>query len=184
MATFLITDSSVLLNVIASGHASAIFRMQSWQFVVCPKVAEEVRFLRHRVSREVRPVDLSPFFDSSEIQFMEPETDEDFEWLVDFTAALGRGGEGEAMCFALAASRNLTVAIDDQKAIRKALKVSLNQPIVSTPALIKEWSTSTGIEKAILSEALRSVSDWACYKPPDDDPLAPWWNEMLQGLLK
>ncbi len=181
MATLLITDSSVLLNVIASGHAPSIFRMSSWQFVVCPKVAEEVKFLRHRISREVRPVELAPYFAASDLQCMAPETDEDFEWLVDFTAALGRGGEGEAMCFALAASRKLAVAIDDRKAIRKARRFSLGLPIISTPELIKEWSTTAGIEKAPLCEALRSISDWACYKPSDEDPLAAWWTEVLQG---
>jgi hypothetical protein len=177
MPLLLITDTSVLLNLIASGHAASIFTRSPWRFVVCPNVQEEALFLRNRASQESKRIDLAPFFGASQLECMAPESDEDFEWLLDFTAAFGRGSEGEAMCFALAASRKLCLAIDDRRAIKKASRLEFDQIIVSTPEIIRAWQETAPVDPADLAQALQAIWDWARYKPPEDHPLASWWSK-------
>ena len=86
-------------------------------FKVCPDVIREVRVLRDRETGEEQPIELEAHFQSGALSLIQPETESEFELLIDYSALLG-SGDGEAMCFALAECRGLTIAIDDERAIK------------------------------------------------------------------
>ena len=91
MRTILITDASVLINLVASGAASEILSGCGMGFQVCTEVIAEVKILRDRETGEEHPIDLEPLFAANLLTRIEPETDEEFELLVDYSALLRAG---------------------------------------------------------------------------------------------
>jgi len=180
MPTILIADTSVVLNIFASGHAAEILQVPGWRFTVCPAVIDEARFLRNRITGETQELKLGTMIKGGQIDNMRPESDEDFEWLLDFTATLGRRGEAEAMCFALAMSRKVSLATDDRKAISKARQLAFDRPVLSTASLFRQWAETTAPSDLVVATALQSVYDWACFKPPEGDPDSEWWEQKVQ----
>jgi predicted nucleic acid-binding protein len=177
MDRLLVTDSCVFINLFASGAAEEIFRESSWKFCVCQNVREEVIRLRNRQTGEVRELPLAEHIDSGLLETMDPETDRDFELLIEVTAILGKGSDGEAMCFALAASRNLPVATDDKRAVRKALAVLDDLEIVDTLAILQDWAGRIRPSRERLGEMLGNIRLWAAFEPATDHPGRAWWDE-------
>lgn len=180
MDPVLITDTSVLLNLLATGQAERILRGGPWRFQVCPAVLAEARMLRHRETREEREVDCRPLVEAGLLAVVEPETDEELELLVDYTGLLGRGSDGEAMALALAESRGAAVAIDDERAVRRARQRWAGLVVVTTPAILRAWQVAAGVGHGEMRTILGLVRDWACYAPGASHPDAEWWHGMAR----
>lgn len=183
MGRLLVTDSCVFINLFASGAAEEIFREGSWKFCVCENVRKEVIRLRNRQTGEIREIPLADHIDSGLLETLDPETDREFELLVEVTATLGKGSDGEAMCFALAASRNLPVATDDKRAVRKALPVLDDLEIVDTLAILQDWAERVRPSKEKLREMLQNIRLWAAFEPPRDHPERAWWEEVFEEKI-
>jgi hypothetical protein len=179
MESLLITDTSVLLNILATDCAQRIFTESGWQFSVCDSVVAETLVLRNRETEENRPVDLSLLLHSGALQMLALETDNEFELLVDYAALIGRGGETEAMCFALAEGRSLPVAIDDERAVKRARRRFPGLATVTTPEILVRWQEMKGVPPEEMGVALQRIYTWANYFPGRNHPYYKWWQTVL-----
>ncbi len=175
MGTILITDASVLINLAASGAAEEILSLCGMEFQVCPDVLAEVKVLRDRETGEEHPIDLEPLLASGLLTRIELETDEEFELLVDYSALLG-SGNGEAMCFALSEARKLPVAIDDERAIRKARRRNPEVETIGTLGILSQWQTRNSKSDETIGELFRAIYRHARYMPSPDHPEFEWWS--------
>lgn len=60
----LLSDSSVLLNLLASDCLASVAAATGWQFAICPAVRDEAKKLRDSQSGEMVEVDITPHIDS------------------------------------------------------------------------------------------------------------------------
>lgn len=174
MRTILITDASVLINLAASGAAEEIIGGCGMEFQVCPDVIAEVKILRDRETGEEHPIDLEPLFAANLLTHIEPETDEEFELLVDYSALLG-AGDGEAMCFALAESRGHSIAIDDERAIRRAKRRNPAFETLGTLEILILWQECNGVAEERMGKLLQSIFRLARFRPAAAHPHYAWW---------
>ena len=183
MREILITDTSVLLNLLATGVVARVLAETPWRFHLCPAVLAEARVLRHRLTGEQQEIDCSPLIEAGLLVRVEIETDEEYELLADYTGLLGKGSDGEAMSFALAESRGAEIAIDDERAVRRARQRQPGMVAVGTPRILREWQTAARIGDQEMTAILRRVRDWACYIPSARQAEAAWWLNLTGQLL-
>lgn len=175
MEKIVITDASVLINLTASGEADEILSMIGLEFVVCPDVVREVKILRDGETGDTVPIVLESHFASGRLTLIEPDCDEEFELLIDYSAALGDGA-GEAMCFALAEHRKLRVAIDDERAVRRAERRYPHFQTIGTLEILVIWQSEKSISDSRIGIALRSIERFARFRPSVQHPLSEWWS--------
>jgi hypothetical protein len=175
MGPILITDASVLINLVASGIPAEILGGCGWEFHVCPDVLAEVTLLRDRETGEEHPIDLHPLFTNGLLTLVQPESDEEFVLLIDYSALLGHG-KGEAMCFALAEARSLPVAIDDARAARRASRRNPGVMTLDTLQILKTWQERTGNSDGSVGALLKAIYRYARYQPATNHPEFEWWN--------
>lgn len=175
----LITDTSVLLNILATGCAEEIFGDAGWGFSVCRAVLSETLLLRNRDTQECCPAELAPFIERRLLTVLEISGDDEYELLADFTALMGRKGDGEAMCFALAESRSLPLAIDDERAVKRAKQRFQELTVLSTPDILQSWQRMMKIEAKRMGGVLRRIQTWANYFPGPRHPAYAWWQSQL-----
>ncbi len=169
MGAILITDASVLINLVASGAAEEILSGCGMEFKVCLDVIREVKILRDRETGEEHAIDLEPLFASGKLEKIEPESDSEFELLIDYAALLG-AGDGEAMCFALAESRGHPIAIDDERAIRRAKKRNPNFETLGTLEILILWQERNGTADERMGVLLQSIFRFARFRPAASHP--------------
>ncbi len=182
MKSLLLTDTSVLLNLLATQCVEEILLGSEWQFLVCKSVLEEALILRDRETQEVVSVDLSELLTKKLLQVVELETDEEYELLTDYSALMGKGGEGEAMCFALSESRSLPVAIDDERAVKRAKRRFPKIVALTTPALLQQWKNNSQIPRGKMKGILLLIQRWANYYPGPKHPDYGWWQSIVTGV--
>ena len=180
MGTILITDASVLINLVASGVAGDILSGCGMEFKVCPDVIREVKILRDRETGKEHAIDLEPFFADGSFERIEPQTDSEFELLIDYAALLG-AGDGEAMCFALAESRRHPIAIDDERAIRRAKKRNPNFETLGTLKILILWQELNSVADERMGQLLQSIFRYARFRPAALHPHYAWWQRCWGG---
>ena len=79
--------------------------------------------------------------------------------------------DGEAMCLALASSRQWAVVIDDRKGQRFATELGI--AVITTSAIIQHWGKEKTPEE--IAVALRKIETRARFRPAEDDPNYQWW---------
>ena len=180
MGTILITDASVLINLVASGAAGDILSGCGMEIKVCPDVIREVKILRDRETGDEHAIDLEPFFAAGMLERIEPKTDSEFELLIDY-AALLVSGDGEAMCFALAESRGQPIAIDDERAIRRAKKRNPNFETLGTLEILILWQELNSVADERMGQLLQSIFRYARFRPAATHPHHEWWQRCWGG---
>jgi len=180
MGKILITDASVLINFTASGVAEEILTGCGMQFKVCPDVIREVKVLRDRETGEEHAINLEPFFMAGSLELIEPETDSEFDLLVDYAALLG-AGDGEAMCFALAESRGHPIAIDDERAIRRAKKRHPYFETFGTVEILMLWQELNAVSNERMGQLLQSIFRYARFRPASSHSQYAWWQKCWIG---
>jgi len=181
MGPILITDASVLINLVATGSAEEILSSCEWKFHVCSDVVTEVKLLRDRETGEDHPIDLGPLFAADLITLIEPESDVEFELLIEYSALLGHG-KGEAMCFALAEARDIPVAIDDVRAARKACRRNAGVITFDTLQILKRWQQRAGKTDEALGAIFIAIYKYARHQPSNDHPEFEWWIRCCKTL--
>jgi predicted nucleic acid-binding protein len=170
-----ILDTCVLLNLAASDEAADIVSVIQGATFICSAVQKEALFLRDEAEPTVLvPLDVDDLVAVARIQLCDVADDEE-EHFVKLAADLD---DGEAMSVAIATSRGMDFASDDQKARRIFLDlVSDAHRLTSTTSIVKQWAHLRSIAPQRLRTVLRRITARARFKPSPKDPNAKWWYD-------
>lgn len=171
MKPLLITDASVLVNLLATDAFEDIAHKAGWRFVICEAVQREVLALRNADTGDMEPVELQSFVESKLIEVTKLQSDE-CDCYVEYSAVVD---DGEAMSLAIAETRKLAIAVDDRRAISIAQRRGLTSTMLTTPELLHLWCQQTKAEDGEVGRILRLVEIRARYVPPKNHALRQWW---------
>ena len=88
--------------------------------------------------------------------------------------------DGEAMAMAIATSRGMRFASDDQKACRVFLElVNAADRLTCTSSILKQWAERRAVTAPRLKAVLRRIGTRARFIPPRRDPNAEWWQNAV-----
>jgi predicted nucleic acid-binding protein len=172
----LISDTSVLLNLLASGCIEYIAKEISCQFAICTVVRDEVKKLRNPDTGKLEPVDITPLIDSGFLTILDVEHENEKTLYIDQATVVD---DGEAMSLAIAIHRNLELAMDDRQATNYSRRQFPSLKIWTTPDILKSWADTTQLAPRQLSEAIRLIEARARYIPHKKHHLSAWW-EMVK----
>ena len=132
---YLCADSSVFLNLLATGYIEEILKVCPYAFHVEPTVLAEIS--RHPIGGESAEDHVQSLI-SNDLIHASQLGDDGLELFLKIVAdELAKSlGDGEAATIALASETNGIIAIDDQKATRICEHYSLKNAIVNTLDII------------------------------------------------
>lgn len=166
--TAAIVDSSTLINLAATDLLGELVKHISPTCYICRSIVElECLYIRSADGAQVEELRSDQWINDEIFSECEP-TDAEGEIFVTYAASLD---DGEAMCLALASSRQWVVVIDDRKGQR--FSAELGVPVITTSTIMEHW----GREKtpAEIAAALRKIEARAHFRPAEDDPHYEWW---------
>ena len=170
----IILDTSVALNLLASGAGLAVIESLEVDCFVCSAVVDETIYIRSDDPTQPREaVSIDPWLLPGAVKLTSPESTSEAELYVQFAADLD---DGEAMSLAICRARGYALASDDRKARRIAGQLTLpSVQILSTSQIFHHWAIRTGASPGELKRILSAIELRARFIPPHDDPLREWW---------
>jgi len=168
----LLSDASVLLNLLAADCLIELGSENGWEIAVCDSVKDEVKKLRDPMTGKMVPVDLKPYFDAHQLRLLNIHSENEASIFVQMAQIVD---DGEAMSIAIAACQGTELAMDDKKAIRHVQTRFPTIPIWTTPDLLKLWAETSAVSTSNLQDAIHSIEGKARYFPPRNHKLAEWW---------
>ena len=177
---FVFLDSSVLLNILATGRADEVLRTFDAGVGLCTAVVAETLFLRsENPSDAPERILLDPLIGAGLLQRHDLESDDEKAMYVQLAADLD---DGEAMTLAIAHQRGLAAATDDRKARRIAgERFGDKLLLLRTTDIVHAWLQAAKIDEASAGTLLRRIESIAHYRPANDDPLREWWLAASAG---
>lgn len=174
MASAVLLDASVILNLIAAGPSMAIIESLGCNCFICTAAASEAIYIRG--DDPVQPpqaVSIEPWVQSSLVVVVSPEGSREEELYVRFAADLD---DGEAMSLAICHARGHALATDDRKARRLARSLTPTAvDLLSTAEILHRWADKTATEGEALRRVIEAIENRARFRPPLDDSLREWW---------
>src|SRR6266851_3744508 len=114
----IIFDTSVALNLLATGVGLSVIESLEVNCFMCPAVVDETIYIRSDDPSQPREaVSIDAWIPSGAVKVINPAGDLEEELYVQFAADLD---DGEAMSLAICRARGYTLATDDRKARRIA----------------------------------------------------------------
>ena len=127
--TIVITDASVLINLLVLDRAGLLARLPDHRFVVTDHVRAEVTEHYHDQLQR-----LEEAFAAGTLEEIRVTDLEEVQLFAQLTAT--GLGIGECSAIAVAAHRKLALAIDDKRAIKKLEKLGLGLTVLTTESLV------------------------------------------------
>lgn len=173
-------DSSVVINVLATGQAVEVLRVLRAGVGICAGVDDEVLFLRGEApSDPPERICLSRLVDAGVLERFSLAGSAEVASYVDLAADLD---DGEAMTIAIAAQRGFAVATDDRKARRIAMeRYGDALVLVRTTDVLRAWVLDSYLDDVTVRAVLNRVESIARFRPANDDPLRDWWAEAVSS---
>ncbi len=173
-----ITDTSVILNLFATGVIEEILEQLEHDFMLCPAVRGEALFIRNAHSNEREKIELQPLIDDALMLEADLDSQIEEELFITYSIEMGPGSDGEAMCFTLAQTRGFVAAVDDKRARRRALKVDGAQSVelVDSVELLRQWQLIASVDEERMKGIIRLIEVRARFKPPKSHSLSGWWD--------
>ena len=172
-----VIDTCVLINILATSRVAEIVRVIAPMLMVCPAVSEESLYLRpFEAEGRPEPVDLQKLIAAGILTPCQMEEGTEVDLYVAYAEDLD---DGEAMSLAVAQSRHLALVTDERKALRLARENAPQLSLISTTEIIRAWAE--GKDPSAVTAVVHSILTRARFRPADSDPLALWWNKMLDG---
>jgi predicted nucleic acid-binding protein len=170
----IVLDTSVALNLLATGAGLAVLESLEVQCFVCSAVVDETIYIRSDDPTEAREaVSIEPWLPSGTVKVVDPASPLEEELYVQFAADLD---DGEGMSLAICHARGYAFATDDRKARRIAGQLALpGVPLLSTSQIVHHWAARTSAAPGELKRILSAIELRARFIPPYDDPLREWW---------
>jgi predicted nucleic acid-binding protein len=164
-----VLDTSVALNLLATGVGVAVLKTLEVNCFVCSAVVDEAIYIRSDDPAQTREaVSIDPWLLSGTVDITSPNGPLEEELYVQFAGDLD---DGEAMSLAICRARGYALATDDRKARRIAGQLQL----LSTSQIFHHWANRTGAAAGELKRVLSAIELRARFIPPHDDPLREWW---------
>jgi predicted nucleic acid-binding protein len=171
-----VLDTCILINLLATGRIAEIVRIIAPTCLVCSVVSRESLYLRPLEAAGTREaVNLAPLFDAGVLAPCQIEGPAEEELYVNYAFELD---DGEAMSLAIAQARNLALATDERKARRVARENAPQLLMISTAQITWAWVQER--DEGDTVTVVRSILTRARFRPSASDPLAPWWDELLE----
>lgn len=183
MQPLLLQDTSVLINLLATERFTEISKSTDWQFAVCDAVRGEAKSIWNPDTQQRESVALTPFIESGSLLVLNLDTDKERDAHVRLCSLPGVG-PGEAMCIALAQSRNLEFATDDRKATRVCIAAQPAVRTVGTPDVLINWQNHIGISEREMGNLLLRIEMKAKFSLVASHPHFPWWLSQKQAAIQ
>jgi predicted nucleic acid-binding protein len=148
----LVLDSSVVINLLATGHAAPILKALAMPVVLTDNVLREVELGSSNGRQEVGFLQEMIAAQVLAIRELEGQALETFFALVSGSASESLG-DGEAATLALAHARGCSAAIDEKKATRLATERFASTRLVTTVDILAHDGVRAGLGDARLAEA-------------------------------
>lgn len=169
-----ILDTCVLINVLASGEADAIFRSLGVECYVCAAVSRESMYLRSDgVPSHREAIVLAPLFASGILHLCDLQGQTEEELYVGYAADLD---DGEATSLAISQSRGYHLATDDRKTRKLVRETGLNIALLTTTEIPRVWAELNKPVPAALATAIQRISSRARFVPSPEEPNYSWWQ--------
>jgi predicted nucleic acid-binding protein len=172
----LILDTCVVLSLCATRRVEEILGANAGPFLVAEAVLREALYIHVVVDgeREKELISLDSLLAAGVLSVVQPETEEEFQSLVDLSLDLD---DGEAMTCALAQYRGYRIATDERKTIRL---VGNRIVTVGTLDLVRSWADDMAVPPAQLREVLNAIEDRG-YVPGITQVHYAWWQQIVNG---
>jgi predicted nucleic acid-binding protein len=177
MPALLLQDTSVLINLLATGRFDEIAVATDWQFAVCRSVENEAKAIWNPDLCRREEISLKPFIGKGLLLPINLESDEERDTYVELCGQPGLG-DGEAMCIALAQSRGIPFATDDRKATRVSLACQPPLTLVSTPEVLMNWQDRTSLPEAEMGQLILRIEARSKFILSSNHSCFDWWQQQ------
>jgi len=169
-----VLDTSVALNLLASGVGVDVLESLEVNCFVCSAVVDEAIYIRSDDPTQHREaVSIDPWLLSGVVTVIDPGSPLEEDLYVQLASDLD---DGEAMSLAICRVRGYAFATDDRKARRIAGQLALpSVQLLSTSQILHHWAVRTVVGLGELKRTLSAIELRARFTPPMDDPLREWW---------
>lgn len=173
-------DTSVALNLLATGVSVPIIETLEVECFVCSAVVDEAIYIRNDdPAKPPEAVSVTPWVQSGTVAVVSPSDPREEQLYVQFAADLD---DGEAMSLAICRVRGCALATDDRKARRIAGRLALPAvQLLSTSQILHHWATRTARSAEEVKRVLSAIELRARFIPPNDDQLREWWIQARSG---
>jgi predicted nucleic acid-binding protein len=175
MASIVIQDACVLINLIASGHFEEIAGGCGLRFAITQAAAGEAMFLHNAETGEKERIDLAPLMQNGMLEKLVAESENEKLRFLELTLNLD---DGEAESMAIAESRNFALATDDKKARNLIQREGLKIELWSTCLLLQHWQNKCRVSDEIVKNVLTNIFKRARYRPKFSHPDFDWWVKL------
>jgi predicted nucleic acid-binding protein len=178
MASILIQDACVLLNLLASGRFADVAGGCGLRFAVVSEVSHETLYVRDAISGEHERIDLQLLIERQLLEVFSVKGQAEQLRYIELAVDLD---DGEAASIAIAEARGLALATDDKKARaliqRKAVKIEL----WTTFELLRHWQAKARISDRELASVLINIANRARFLPKPGHPEFAWWTKLCSS---
>jgi predicted nucleic acid-binding protein len=182
MPALLLQDTSVLINLLATDRFDEIASTTQWQFAICKAVQDETKSIWNPETNQREVISLLPFINRGLLLLLDLDSAEELEAHIQLCSLPGLG-EGEAMCIALARSRQIEFATDDRKAARVYLS---DHPVlmpVSTPEILLNWQKCATMAEADMGRLITRIEVRAKFTLSPNHPHFVWWQRQKLSIF-
>jgi predicted nucleic acid-binding protein len=175
MASIVIQDACVLINLLSSGRFEDIASGCGLHFAITQAAAREAMFLHDAESGERKRIDLQPFIEKGILETLAAESENEKLRYIELTLNLD---DGEAESVAIAEARNFALATDDRKARNLIQREALKIELWSTCSLLQHWQRKCSVPDKDLKNVLANIFKRARYRPKFGHPDFDWWTNL------
>lgn len=176
----LVLDACCILNFSASGYLIEILESIPVRVAIAEVVREKELLMLKTLGNEGRG-DVNQFemaIEEGPIAIADFASEEEAATFLDFVSELK--DDGESATGAIAVHRNWAIATDDKKAISFFQREAPQLQILSTLAIVKNWSEQRQVSSDILGSALAGIRTKGRYTPNRNHPLLGWWEDLIR----
>ena len=175
MASIVIQDACVLINLLASGRFENIASGCGLRFAIASVVVQESMYLHNADSGEREMIDLKPLIEKGILETLAVESENEKLRYIELALNLD---DGEAESVAIAEARHFALATDDKKARNLIQREGLKIELWSTCSLIRHWQGKCSIPDNDLKGVLTNIFQRARYRPKLGHPDFKWWANI------
>jgi predicted nucleic acid-binding protein len=175
MASIVIQDACVLINLLASGRFEDIASGCGFRFAIASVVAQEALYLHNAETGEREKINLQQFVQRGVLEILTVESETEKLRYIEIAVDLD---DGEAESIAIAEARSYALATDDRKARNIIVRQGLKIELWSTCELLRHWQNECSISDNDLGSVLANISSRAKYRPKFGHPEFEWWAKF------